>query len=110
MAGGRLARQHLTTGTIRSAVNKTGGFYEVSDDDNSAKIISRVAEIAEKRGWPMSHVGLAWLNRRVTAPIIGFNSPERMDEVLEVFGKKLTEEEEQYLEELYVPRRIQGHS
>ena len=33
-----------------------------------------------------------------------------MDEALEVRGKVLTDEEEKYLEELYVDRAIQGHS
>ncbi|KAJ8096541.1 Aldo/keto reductase [Lipomyces tetrasporus] len=36
-------------------------------------IIKRVVEIGEKRGWPMAHVALAWINRRVTSPIIGFS-------------------------------------
>lgn len=58
----------------------------------------------------MSHVALAWINKRVSSPIIGFSSVERMDEALEVRGKVLTDEEEKYLEELYVDRAIQGHS
>jgi len=58
----------------------------------------------------MSHVALAWINKRVSSPIIGFSSVERMDEALEARGKVLSEEEEKYLEELYVDRKIQGHS
>jgi aryl-alcohol dehydrogenase-like predicted oxidoreductase len=58
----------------------------------------------------MSHVALAWINKRVASPIIGFSSVERIDEALEARGKVLTEEEEKYLEELYVDRAIQGHS
>lgn len=46
----------------------------------------------------------------MSSPIIGFSSVERMDEALEVRGKVLTDEEEKYLEELYVDRAIQGHS
>ena len=67
-------------------------------------------EIGEKRGWKMSHVALAWINKRVASPIIGFSSVERMDEALEARGKVLTEEEEKYLEEPYQARAIQGHS
>ena len=33
-----------------------------------------------------------------------------MDEALEVQGKELTVEEEKYLEELYQPKAISGHS
>ncbi|TRX91229.1 hypothetical protein FHL15_007834 [Xylaria flabelliformis] len=109
LAGGRLARS-LATHTVRTSVSEGGGFYERGDDLASVKILERVAEIADKRGWPMSHVGLAWLNRRVTASIIGFSTPERMDEALGALDKELTKEEEAYLEELYLPRSIQGHS
>jgi aryl-alcohol dehydrogenase-like predicted oxidoreductase len=57
----------------------------------------------------MSHVALAWINKRVSSPIIGFSSVKRMEEAIEAGGKVLTEEEEKYLEELYEPKRISGH-
>lgn len=74
------------------------------------KTIGRVQEIADKKGWKMAHVALAWINKRISSPIIGFSSVERMDEALGANDKSLTEEEEQYLEELYQPRKIVGHS
>jgi hypothetical protein len=58
----------------------------------------------------MSQVALAWINKRISSPIIGFSSVERIDEAIEVRGKTLTEEEEKYLEELYQPKAIAGHS
>ena len=64
----------------------------------------------KKHDWKMSHVALAWINKRVASPIIGFSSTDRMDEALAARGKELTEEEEKYLEELYEPVRIVGHS
>ena len=90
-------------------MNKNGAFYYDEKNTDSQVIISRVQEIAEKRGWPMSHVTLAWLNRRVTSPIIGFSSVERIDDALAARGKLLTPEEEAYLEEPYRPKSIQGH-
>lgn len=80
------------------------------NSDDSHTIISRVYEIAQRRQWPMSHVSLAWLSRRVTAPVVGFSSIERMDDALEARGKVLTDEEEAYLEAAYKPKEIQGHS
>ena len=65
--------------------------------------------MAKKREWKMSSVALAWINKRVASPIIGFSSEERMDEALEARGKVLSDEEEKYLEELYKPRTIVGH-
>jgi aryl-alcohol dehydrogenase-like predicted oxidoreductase len=95
---------------VRSKHNKNGAFYHDDDDvADSTMIIRRVAEIAKRRGWPMSWVALAWLNRRVTAPIIGFSSVARIDEALNSRGRVLTEEEERYLEEPYRPKCIQGH-
>ena len=71
-------------------------------------IARRVQEIAEKKRWKMSHVALAWINKRVSSPIIGFTSVEEMDDALEARGKVLTEEEEKYLEELYEVRPVIG--
>ena len=89
--------------TKRSADEK-----ELSDAD--VAIIKRVEELAEKKGWKMSQVALAWINKRIASPIIGFSSAERMEEAIEVRGKTLTREEEEWLEEAYVPKVINGHS
>ena len=78
--------------------------------ESEIKTIERVQELAEKKGWKMSQVALAWINKRIASPIIGFSSIERMDEALDVRGKTLTDEEEKYLEELYKPTAIVGHS
>ena len=58
----------------------------------------------------MSHVALAWINKRVSSPIIGFSSVARMDEALSARDKTLSSEEEEYLGELYQPLPIMGHS
>jgi aryl-alcohol dehydrogenase-like predicted oxidoreductase len=109
LAGGQLARlPEQNVLTVRSAVNKHGTFYH-SNSSNSDIITRRVCEVARRRKWPMSHVALAWLSRRVTAPIIGFSSVERIDDALAARGKLLTEEEEAYLEELYQPQEVLGH-
>ncbi|KAK6533654.1 hypothetical protein TWF694_002588 [Orbilia ellipsospora] len=73
------------------------------------EIISRVASIAAARDWSMTDVSLAWLNKRVTAPIVGMTSVERMENALSGLDKQLTEEEEAYLEEPYIPKVVEGH-
>ena len=65
-------------------------------------------EVAEKRGWKMSQVALAWINKRVSSPIVGLGSIEEMEEALDSRGKVLTEGEDRYLEELYEPRPVIG--
>ncbi|KEF62386.1 alcohol dehydrogenase [Exophiala aquamarina CBS 119918] len=103
---GILARPPSADKTERSSQDRSKTGY--SDVDK--QIVKRVQEVAEKRGWKMSHVALAWINKRIASPIIGFSSVERMDEALEIRGKELTAEEEKYLEELYEARSIEGHS
>ncbi|KAF6806137.1 aldo/keto reductase [Colletotrichum musicola] len=107
---GHLARPPAEFGsTSRSQGEKDSqpGSHGTVEPDIS--IIKRVIEISEKRGWPMAHVSLAWINKRVTSPIIGFSSVERIDQATTADGKVLTEEEEKYLEELYQPKAIAGH-
>ncbi|KAK0671870.1 NADP-dependent oxidoreductase domain-containing protein [Cercophora samala] len=87
--------------------NQPGAHGTVEPD---ITIIKRVIELADNHEWPISHVALAWINKRVASPIVGFNSVERMEEVISARGKVLTEEEEKYLEELYQPKAITGHS
>jgi len=108
---GHLARPPSARGTTtRSENEQKHPLFNTGSSEADHKTIERVQELAEKRGWKMSHVALAWINKRISSPIIGFSSVERMDEALEANGKELTEEEEKYLEELYVPRPITGHS
>lgn len=108
---GHLARPPADFGTTdRSRLEKdtSPGSHGTVEPDLS--IIDRVIEIADRRGWQMSHVALAWINKRVSSPIIGFSSVERIDEAIAARGKVLTEEEEKLLEELYQPKEIQGHT
>ncbi|KAH7088817.1 aldo-keto reductase-like protein [Paraphoma chrysanthemicola] len=108
---GHLARPASAFGsTTRSEGEQKAGTHTTGQKDNDKQIVERVEELAKKHGWKMSHVALAWINKRVSSPIIGFSSVARMDEALDARGKELTEEEEKYLEELYVPVKIVGHS
>jgi len=108
---GHLARPPSAFGsTTRSEGEEKANALFTGRQNNDKQIIERVEELAKKHDWKMSHVALAWINKRVSSPIIGFSSVARMDEALDARGKELTEEEEKYLEELYVPVNIIGHS
>ncbi|OAL03808.1 aldo-keto reductase-like protein [Phaeosphaeriaceae sp. SRC1lsM3a] len=108
---GHLARPSSAFGsTTRSEGEEKANALHTGRQNNDKQIIERVEELAKKHDWKMSHVALAWINKRVSSPIIGFSSVARMDEALDARGKELTEEEENYLEELYVPTKIVGHS
>jgi hypothetical protein len=45
-------------------------------------IVRRVQEVAEKKGWKMSQVALAWINKTVSSPVVGFTRVEEMEEAL----------------------------
>ena len=93
-----------------SAEKESGGRGTGAGVETDQRIIRRVEKIAERRGWRMSQVALAWINKRVASPIVGFSSIERMDEAIETRGKVLAEDEEKYLEELYEPKPSTGHT
>ena len=111
LARGHLARPPKDFGsTKRSAQEKEAGNGAHGTVEPDITIIKRVVEVAEKHDWPIAHVALAWINKRVASPIIGFSSVERIDQAITARGKELTGEEENYLEELYQPKAVAGHS
>ncbi|OQO12012.1 hypothetical protein B0A48_02651 [Cryoendolithus antarcticus] len=104
---GHLARPISALGsTKRSEGQKDTSIWNTEAD---VEIIKRVEELAKKKGWSMSTVSLAWINAKISSPIIGFSSVQRMEEAFEANKKTLTEEEMKYLEEPYKPRAIVGH-
>ncbi|KAK4245200.1 hypothetical protein C7999DRAFT_43225 [Corynascus novoguineensis] len=108
---GHLARrpeQYGTTTRSKGEKENVPGAHGTVEPDLT--IIKRAVELADKHEWPLSHVALAWINKRVTSPIIGFSKLERLEEAISARGKVLTEDEEKYLEELYQPKPINGHS
>ena len=68
---GDLARP-LGTSTPRTEEYKHRPDKQLSLTDQV--IVSRVKEIAERRGWKMGQVALAWVGTKVASPIVGVNS------------------------------------
>ncbi|OPB36230.1 aldo-keto reductase [Trichoderma guizhouense] len=105
LAEGKLARPAKAQGTT----SRSAGTVVETLRPESVDIINRVEELAKRKDWTMSQVTLAWTQKRVTSPIIGFSSVERLDEALSARGKELTAEEEAYLEKPYTPLEVEGH-
>ena len=128
--GGKLARPLKSDTTAReTAVTAIMGGEE-SEADRA--IIARVQEIAERRGWKMSQVALAWVLARpgVTAPIVGTTQLANLQEILgaspplsatgvwaltraraaDAVDVELSAEEMRYLEEAYKPLAVYGHA
>lgn len=116
LAGGALARPFGEL-TARTEATK-GSPYEKTLSEADKVIIGRTEEIAKKRGWTMGQVALAWVQSKVSSPIVGVSSvragvslpvsldghlhigsqPERLEQAI-ITGKLLTDEEVKYLEE-----------
>ncbi|KAJ5606066.1 Aldo/keto reductase [Penicillium lagena] len=110
MARGALARPWGERSSIRE---KTDGAIErlVRSRESEADkiIVSRVEEVALKKGLSMAQIAMAWsLSHRNMCPIVGLSSTARIDEAVKSVKVKLTDEEIRYLEEAYVPKTVAG--
>lgn len=93
---GALARP-LGTETTRSDSTK-GTPFEKKPIGGDATIVNRVEELAKKKNCKMSQIALAWVASKVTSPIVGISSVQRLQESI-IKGIELTPEETAYLEE-----------
>lgn len=109
---GHLARPLGSDSTTRNDTAKQQGTKMDAESmtTEDQEIVKRVQELADKKGWKMSHVALAWVLQKGANPIVGFSSVKRLDEAVDVKGKTLTDEEMKYLEEPYRPKNIVGHA
>ncbi|KAF7350352.1 Aldo/keto reductase [Mycena venus] len=75
-------------------------------------IVTRVEELARKRGVSMAQIALAWSMSKegVAAPIIGTTSIEKITDCIAAVHLNLTPEEMSFLEEPYLPSAVSGHS
>ena len=73
-------------------------------------IVNTLEHIAKSKGLPMAIVATAWcLSKEMVNPIVGLNSKERIDQIVEAVKVKLTEDEIKMLEDGYLPKAIQGY-
>jgi aryl-alcohol dehydrogenase (NADP+) len=75
-------------------------------------VVDRVVELAERRGVSPAQIALAWLLHQpgITAPIIGASKMRHLEEAVAALEIELSEEEQSYLEEPYVPHPVLGHT
>lgn len=80
--------------------------------DEDFKIVERVTQLAKQRGVTNMQIALAWMLNKpeITAPIIGASKPHHLPEAVSALDIKLSTDETKFLEELYQPHPILGHS
>ena len=107
LAGGRLAKRPGET-SRRLEEDTYAKFKYDATAEQDAGIISRVAELADKRGVSMTEISLAWLLTKVAAPVVGATELSQLDGAVRAVDLKLTADEITYLEEPYVPHALVG--
>lgn len=109
LAGGRLSRPTWSADTLRSKTDKAAANKYDSTKDMDMEIVKRVDELAKKKNVSMTQIALAWqLAKGVASPIIGVTKEKYLDDAVGTFNVKLSKEDMDYLEELYVPHKVVG--
>ena len=109
LASGHLCRPTWDSDSVRSRTDQVMVNKYDAARENDMKIVTRVAEVAERHEVPMSRVALAWhWARGVEAPIVGCSRPERVDDAVAALDVELSDEELAFLEEPYVAHELVG--
>ena len=96
--------------TMRAKTDEYAADMYYSDADFA--IVGRVVELAKRKGVKPTQIALACLLAKpgVTAPIVGASKLTQLDEAVAAIELRLDAGEMTFLEELYQPHRILGHS
>jgi len=80
--------------------------------DTDFEIVDRVVDLAGRRGVTPAQIALAWLLHQdgISAPIIGASKMPHLEQAVAALEIELSEDERAYLEELYQPHPVLGHS
>ena len=107
LASGRLSR-HPGETSKRFEEDSYAKFKYDAAAGADARVIERVAKVADSRGVTMTEVSLAWLLTKVASPVVGATKPHHVDGAIGAVDLDLTDEEVAFLEEQYVPHAIVG--
>ena len=109
LAAGRLARL-WEADSDRFKTDKTARIKYDKTYESDRKIVERVKELADKKKVPMAQIALAWLLHKegVAAPVVGVTKMYQLEDAVKALDVKLTEDEINYLEELYTPHEVVG--
>ena len=107
LAGGRLSKAPSETSKRLEEDSYAKFKYDATTKQDSA-IIGRVAELAAKHGVSMTEISLAWLLTKVTSPVVGATKPHHIEGAAKAVDLVLSEGENAYLEEPYVPHALVG--
>ncbi|MCW3054434.1 MAG: putative oxidoreductase [Chthonomonadales bacterium] len=101
LAAGFLTGKYRKNGPRPESV-RAGGVLDKYGNDRGYAVIDALEEIANAHGKTVAQTALAWQlsNPVITAPIIGANNPEQLQDLLGVVGYRLSTEEMKRLNDL----------
>ena len=107
LAGGRLSKLPGETSKRLEADTYAKGKYDATAAQD-ARIIERVAELAQVHGVAMTEIALAWLMGKGAIPVAGATKLSHVEGAARATALTLTEEEVAYLEACYMPHPLVG--
>ena len=109
LAAGRLTRDWEST-SLRFETDATAKRKYDSTEDSDRVIVDRVKDIADKYQVTRAQIAIAWLWRKgVVSPIVGVTKVKYLDDFVAALDVTLSDEDMEYLEEMYVPHKIMGY-
>lgn len=108
LTGNRRPEDRTPTTRARSDDFAHHMYYQPED----FAVVERVVALAEQHGAKPAQIALAWLLHKpaVSAPVIGATKMHHLEEAVAAAEIRLSDEEVRYLEELYRPHPVLGHS
>jgi 1-deoxyxylulose-5-phosphate synthase len=112
LARGLLTGSRGRGGEKRTLRARTDTFGDNLYAENDFSIVDRVGEVAQKHGVSPAQIALAWLLHQpgLTAPIVGATKPQHVDDAVASVDVALSDDELTFLEELYQPKPVAGHT
>ncbi|KAJ5088625.1 hypothetical protein N7456_012241 [Penicillium angulare] len=105
LARGLLARSWQEKSARQGQDQKTKKWFVGHQNET---IVNQVEELARRKNCAMSSIAMAWLLQKGACPIVGLNSIERVEAVVEALDLELTRDEIELLEEGYQPLAVQA--
>ncbi|UCH59924.1 MAG: aldo/keto reductase [Anaerolineales bacterium] len=108
LVGNRQPEQYGETVRAKTDDFAQSMYFQATDFE----VVSRVVKLARQREASPAQIALAWLLHQegVTAPIIGASKMSHLEEAVGALEIELNADDRRFLEELYQPHPVLGHS
>lgn len=109
LAAGRLSRKDWHADTKRTKMDKVAVKKYDSTKEMDEQVVKRVMVLADKYQTTMTQIALAWqFKKGIGSPIIGVTKIKHLEDAVASLKISLTDEDIEYLDELYLPHKIVG--